>query len=117
MPGVSLHTTAHPYARARFHLQGQIRAPFNLGRSDTIRHPYARARFNPQAQARFLDCTQTLRDEAVRRAYEGVRKMVLYKGEPVRYQGELRQVIKNIGARGIGGRFSPQASSRRPPHG
>jgi hypothetical protein len=31
---------------------------------------------------------QTLKDEAVRRAHEGVRKLVLYKGQPVFYQGE-----------------------------
>jgi len=29
--------------------------------------------------------TQTLKDEAVRRAHEGVRKLVLYKGQPVFY--------------------------------
>ena len=43
------------------------------------------ARFEA-AEFRF---TQTLKDEAVRRAHDGVRKLVLYKGEPVRYQGEL----------------------------
>jgi hypothetical protein len=32
--------------------------------------------------------TQTLKDEAVRRAHDGVRKLVLYKGQPVFYQGE-----------------------------
>jgi hypothetical protein len=31
---------------------------------------------------------QTLKDEAVRRAHEGIRKLVLYKGQPVFYQGE-----------------------------
>ena len=48
---------------------------------------------DPSYRLRFEDAeirsTQTLKDEAVRRAHEGVRKLVLYKGEPVRYQGQL----------------------------
>ena len=43
----------------------------------------------PRFQAADAVFTQTLKDEAVRRAHDGVRKLVLYKGEPVRYQGEL----------------------------
>jgi hypothetical protein len=33
--------------------------------------------------------TRRLVDEAVRRAHDGVRKLVLYKGTPVRYKGQL----------------------------
>jgi hypothetical protein len=43
----------------------------------------------PRFQAAEMKFTQTLKDEAVRRAHDGVRRLVLYKGEPVRYQGEL----------------------------
>jgi hypothetical protein len=38
------------------------------------------------AEAKFTQC---LKDEAIRRAHEGVVKLVLYKGKPVRYQGQL----------------------------
>ena len=33
--------------------------------------------------------TQRLEDEAIRRAHEGVVKLVIYKGRPVVYRGEL----------------------------
>jgi len=47
--------------------------------------PSYRLRF----EAADIRYTQTLKDEAVRRAHEGVRELVMYKGEPVRYQGQL----------------------------
>jgi hypothetical protein len=104
-----LHTIAHPYARARFDLKAQQRflaCIEECGRIGTASRwakvsrrihywwldedPTYPARFQA-ARARF---TQALEDEAIRRAHDGVRKLVLYKGEPVFYQGE--QVFEHI---------------------
>jgi hypothetical protein len=48
---------------------------------------------DPTYRARFQEAMRigirTLEDEAVRRAYEGVKKLVFWKGKPVRVNGEL----------------------------
>ena len=48
---------------------------------------------DPTYPVRFKDAMRigirTLEDEAVRRAHEGVKKLVLYKGKPIRVNGEL----------------------------
>jgi hypothetical protein len=46
--------------------------------------PSYRLRF----EAADMRYTQTLKDEAVRRAHDGVVKLVLYKGQPVFFRGE-----------------------------
>jgi hypothetical protein len=43
----------------------------------------------PRFQDARIKATQGLKDEAVRRAMDGVRKLVLYKGQPVRVEGQL----------------------------
>jgi len=45
--------------------------------------------YRPRFQAARIKATQRLEDEAVRRARYGARKLVLYKGEPVRIEGQL----------------------------
>jgi hypothetical protein len=60
-----------------------------VARSEHYRWLHEDPTYLPRFQAADAVFTQTLKDEAVRRAHDGVRKLVLYKGEPVRYQGEL----------------------------
>lgn len=100
----SLDTIGHPYARARFDREaqgrflaayqecGQVLTASRWAKVSRAIHywwldedPTYPMRFQA-ARARF---TQALEDEAVRRAHEGVRDLVMYKGEPVRYQGKL----------------------------
>jgi hypothetical protein len=53
---------------------------------------YRRLHEDPSYRLRFeaadIRYTQTLKDEAIRRAHDGVVKLVLYKGQPVFYRGE-----------------------------
>jgi PAS domain-containing protein len=45
--------------------------------------------YRPRFQTARIKAAQRLEDEAVRRARDGVRKLVLHKGEPVRIEGKL----------------------------
>jgi hypothetical protein len=47
-----------------------------------------RPTYQLRLEAADIRYTQTLKDEAVRRAHDGVRKLVIYKGQPVVYKGE-----------------------------
>jgi len=60
-----------------------------VARSEHYRWLHEDPTYLPRFQAADAVFTQTLKDEAVRRAHDGVRKLVLYKGKPVRYHGEL----------------------------
>jgi hypothetical protein len=60
-----------------------------VARSEHYRWLHEDPTYQPRFEKADYIFTQTLQDEAVRRAHDGVRKLVLYKGEPVRYQGEL----------------------------
>ena len=77
---------------AAFGACGSVRLASRWARVHRQTH-YFWLREDPTYPARFEEArrraAQELEDEAVRRAHEGVRKPVLYKGKPVRIHGEI----------------------------
>jgi hypothetical protein len=49
----------------------------------------ARALGKPQAFVSYYESGEQLEDEAFRRAHDGLQKVILYQGKPVRIEGKL----------------------------
>jgi len=97
-------TIGHAYARARFNLASQERFLACVAECGRVLDASRWAKVARSEHYRWLDedptypvrfkaaekrWLQSMKDEAVRRAHDGVLKLLLYKGKPVRHQGQL----------------------------